>query len=41
MVGVTDFFTLLFYWSRSGYQETPEQMAEYAIWVLPQAFFNL
>ena len=41
MVGVTDFFTLLFYWSRGGYQETPEQMAEYAIWILPQAFYNL
>lgn len=41
MVGTTDFFTLLFYWSRDGYQETPEQMAEYAIWVLPQAFYNL
>ena len=24
-----------FYWSRNGYQETPEQMAEYTIWVLP------
>jgi len=41
MVGVTDFFSLLLYWSRGGYQETPEQMAEYAIWVLPQAFYNL
>ena len=41
MVGVTDFFSLLYYWSRDGYQETPEQMAEYAIWVLPQAFYNL
>ena len=41
MVGTTDFFTLLFYWSREGYRETPEQMAEYAIWVLPQAFYRL
>ena len=41
MVGTTDFFTLLFYWSREGYRETPEQMAEYAIWVLPHAFYNL
>ena len=41
MVGVTDFFSLLYYWSRDGYRETPEQMAEYAIWVLPQAFYNL
>ena len=38
MVGITDFFTLLFYWSRDGYRETPEQMAEYAVWVLPRAF---
>ena len=41
MVGVTDFFSLLFYWSRGGYRESPEQMAEYAIWVLPQAFSNV
>lgn len=41
MVGVTDFFSLLFYWSRNGYQETPEQMANYAMWVLPQAFYTL
>lgn len=41
MVGVTDFFSLLFYWSRNGYQESPEQMAEYAVWVLPQAFYNI
>lgn len=41
MVGTTDFFTLLFYWSREGYRETPEQMAEYAIWVLPQTFYRL
>ena len=41
MVGVTNFFSLLYYWSRDDYRETPEQMAEYAIWVLPQAFYNL
>jgi AcrR family transcriptional regulator len=41
MVGVTDYFSLLYYWSRDGYRETPEQMAEYAIWVLPRAFYNL
>lgn len=40
MVGVTDFFSLLFYWSRNGYQESAEKMAEYALWVLPQAFYN-
>ena len=41
MVGTTDFFSLLFYWSRGGYQETPEQMAKYAVWVLPHAFYNV
>ena len=41
MVGITDFFTLLFYWSREGYRETPEQMAEYAAWVLPHAFYQV
>ncbi len=41
MVGVSNFFSLLFYWSRNGYQETAEQMADYAVWVLPQAFYNL
>ena len=41
MIGVTDFFALLFHWSRGGYQETSEQMAEYAVRVLPQALFNL
>lgn len=39
MLGVVDFFSLLFYWSRNGYQETAEQMAEYAVWVLPRGFF--
>ena len=41
MVGITDFFTLLFYWSREGYRESPEQMAEYAMWVLPRAFYHI
>ena len=41
MVGITDFFSLLFYWSRGGYQESPEQMAKYAVWVLPHAFYNM
>lgn len=41
MVGITDFFTLLFYWSRGGYLETPEQMAKYAVAVLPHAFYHL
>ena len=41
MVGMTDFFSLLFYWSRGGYQESAEQMAKYAVWVLPHAFYNI
>ena len=40
MVGVTDYFTLLFHWSRGGYQESPEEMTEYAIQVLPVAYFK-
>ena len=41
MVGTTDFFALLFHWSRGGYQESAQQMAKYAVWMLPHAFFNL
>ena len=41
MVGITDFFSLLFYWSRGGYQEPAEQMAKYAVWVLPHAFYKM
>ena len=41
MIGTTDFFALLFHWSRRGYQETPEEMAEYAVWVLPHALYNM
>ena len=41
MVATTDFFSLLFYWSRNKYQESPEQMAKYAVWVLPHAFYNV
>ena len=40
MAGVNTFFSLLFYWSHGNYQETPEQMAEYAVCVLPQVFSN-
>lgn len=41
MVGTTGFFSLLFYWSQGGYRESPEEMAEYAIGVMPQIFYNL
>ena len=40
-ISITGFFSLLFYWNQNGYQETPEQMAEYAMGVLPQAFYQL
>ena len=40
MVGITNFFSLLFYWSRDNYRESAEQMAKYAVWVLPHAFYN-
>ena len=41
LIGATDFFTLLFYWSRNEYQESLEEMAKYATWVLPHPFYNL
>lgn len=40
MVGITGFFSLLFHWSRGGYRESPEEMAAYAVKVMPQAFFS-
>ena len=40
MVGLTGFFSLLFYWSRGGYRESAVQMAQYAILLLPHAVFN-
>ena len=40
MVCATEFFALLFHWSRGGYRETPEEMAEYAVLVLPQVLFK-
>ena len=40
MAGIAEFFTLLFYWSRNGYQESPDEMAEFAVWVLPRAFYS-
>ena len=40
-IGTTEFFALLFHWSEGGYQETPEEMAKYAVWVLPQALFKI
>ena len=40
MVGITNFFTLLFHWSRGGYRESPEIMARYAIEIMPQGYFK-
>lgn len=41
MISTTGFFALLFHWSRGGYQESPEEMAEYAVQALPQAILNM
>jgi hypothetical protein len=39
MVGTSGFFTLLMYWRRNEYQESPEKMAEFAIRVLSEPLF--
>lgn len=39
MVGTSGFFTLLMYWRRNQYRESPEKMAEYAIRVLSEPLF--
>lgn len=39
MVGISGFFTLLMYWRRNEYRETPEEMAEYAMWVLSEPLY--
>ena len=39
MVGSSGFFTLLMYWRRNEYRETPEKMAEFAIRVLSEPLF--
>ena len=41
MVGIADFFLLLFHWSRTGYRESAEQMAKIAVWMLPHVFYNV
>ena len=40
MVGVAGFFTLLQYWSRNGYRESPEEMADYAVRFLSEPLFR-
>lgn len=39
MVGSSGFFTLLMYWRRNEYRESPEEMAEYAMRVLSEPLF--
>ena len=39
MVGSSGFFTLLMYWRRNEYRESPEKMAEFAIRVLSEPLF--
>lgn len=40
VVGASGFFTLLMYWRKNEYQETPEEMADYAIRVLSEPLFR-
>ena len=40
MVGTSGFFTLLMYWRRNEYRESPEKMAEFAIRVLSEPLFS-
>ena len=39
MVGCSGFFTLLMYWRRNNYRETPEEMANFAMQVLSEPLF--
>lgn len=39
MVGTSGFFTLLMYWRRNNYRETPEKMADFAMRVLSEPLF--
>lgn len=39
MVGTSGFFTLLMYWRRNNYRETPEEMADFAMQVLSEPLF--
>ena len=40
MVGISGFFTLLIYWRKNDYRETPEEMADYASWILAKPLFT-
>ena len=39
MVGCSGFFTLLLYWRRNNYRESPEEMADFAMQVLSEPLF--
>ena len=39
MLGISGFFTLLMYWRKNGYRETPEKMAEISMKFLCQPLF--
>lgn len=39
MVGTSGFFTLLMYWRRNNYRESPEEMADFAMQVLSEPLF--
>ena len=39
LVGTAGFFALLFHWCRHGYQESAEEMAEHAAWILTEPLF--
>lgn len=40
LIGTASFFSLLFHWCRSGYRDTPEEMAEYVTWFLTQPLYK-
>ena len=39
MLGISGFFTLLMYWRKNGYRETPEKMAEISMQFLSEPLF--
>ncbi len=41
IIGSASFFSLLFYWCRNDYQESPEEMAEYIVWFLTKPLYKV
>ena len=39
-VASSGFFSLLFHWCRTGFRETPEEMAEYVTWFMTHPLFE-